>query len=134
MWFLSFYKTINNINIALSNSFQKRYKFTHFFTLDNILVWKVTISVSFKENSFSKHFLATTFNKFEQKTTHSSYDEHFQNGRLTWLPPCPWQANIPALWPASCIMVSTHWWVSTFLIWGSRKQVSNENFCTAKCF
>ena len=44
-----FYKAINNVN------FQKKYKFDFFFfTMDDILVWKVAIYVSWKKIHFPK--------------------------------------------------------------------------------
>ena len=54
-----FSKTINNINIVLSNYLQTRYDFA-IFTLNDVLVWKVNIK--FKEMSFSIDFRTGTFN------------------------------------------------------------------------
>ena len=51
------YKTISSINIVFSNCLQQFFVFVFvFFTLDDMLVEKVTISASFKNNSFSNYF------------------------------------------------------------------------------
>ena len=48
------YKTISNTNIVFSNCVQMRYIICNFFTIDDVLVRKVTISTSLKKNNFSK--------------------------------------------------------------------------------
>ena len=46
-------ETINNINIVFSSYLQKKYRFI-FFTMDDILVWKVTLFVILKKVDFPK--------------------------------------------------------------------------------
>ena len=48
------YKTISNINMAFSNCLEMRYIFAIFFTMDDVMVGKVTISVKLKKIHFPK--------------------------------------------------------------------------------
>ncbi len=52
-WLPPFYKTMNYINIVFSNYLQKRYLY---FTLDDVLIWKVTISASLKKINFRNNY------------------------------------------------------------------------------
>ena len=56
-WLPPFYKTMGNITILFSYYFQRRYKFEFFFTLDDVLVSKVTISVSLKKKNHLQKIL-----------------------------------------------------------------------------
>ena len=80
--FYNKYFTVNKIYIVFCNYFQKRYKFFNFFTLDDVLVWKLTISVSFNKLHFPK-----TLEQTSSVKQVSNRPDHWLNS-LTQVYPC----------------------------------------------